>query len=182
MGSIKIHSFLLAVIMGLAAMFISLGLLGLASPALAQEPEAELNVPVAQATPDVNVSFTVFFTDPGFNIQITDLAGNPVGEGEHGGQVRCNRNNCSQATQLQLNGITYEYKFKTRQDVDPIARRVIVSGKGTLFTNGRSERFEFVAIFQDNQDGTVTVRYEASRPDASFIIPRSPGRFEFGSQ
>ena len=39
--------------------------------------------------------------------------------------------------------------------------------------------FLFTATFQDNQDGTVSVRYEASRPDASFIIPQAPGRLEF---
>ena len=55
---------------------------------------------------------------------------------------------------------------------------LLVGGKGTVSNDGQKERFLFTATFENNRDGTVAVRYEASRPDASFVIPRVPGRFE----
>ena len=118
---------------------------------------------------------------------ITDLAGNPVGEGEHRGEIRCDGNNCSQATNLQITlPLTwtgeYEYRFTARQAVDPDERSAVVAGEGTWSNNGESERFSFTASFRDNRDGTVWVKYEASRSDASLIIPAAPGRLEFGSQ
>ena len=117
------------------------------------------------------------FTDL-LDIEITDLSGNVVGEGQHEGKVRCSGNsNCSQATQLQLNGIEYEYKFKARQALDPDERRAVVEGTGTIVRDDKKERFLFTATFEDNRDGTVRVRYEASRPDASFRVPKSPGTF-----
>jgi hypothetical protein len=189
MRFIKMRSLLLAVISGLAAVLISIGLLGL-SPALAQE--RELSGPVRQAAPeqpppDDDFVIIVVFTDPA-KIQITDLSGKVIGEGEHGGEVRCNRNKCSQKTQLSFgvpltDPTVYEYKFTTRQAIDPEAERAVVGGTGTISNRGQKERFSFTATFQNNKDdhnrndGTVSVTYQASRPDASFMIPKSPGSF-----
>lgn len=124
MQLIKVRFFLLAVMMGMAALFISIGLLGLASPALAQErePEPALKVPVAQPSSDDDWDFVIVFTDPA-KIQITDLAGTPVGEAVHRGSIGCDGNNCSQATHLKYRvpltdpdyyDSEYEYKFTTR--------------------------------------------------------------------
>jgi hypothetical protein len=178
MVSKKLWSFLLTVIIGLAAALISPGILGIMTPALAQEPELEINVPVAQ--PVGNLIAVVVFTDPAI-IDIQDLQGVGIGQGTHVGRLRCN-NKCSQKTQLQLNGVTYEYQFKTRQLVDPGERRIIAAGTGTIKSNGQRERFLFTATFQDNRDGTVWVRYETSGPDASFIIPNAPGTFTIFSR
>ena len=188
MASIKMRSVLLAVIIGLGAVFVSIGVLGM-SPALAQDLQATGSVSLAppqQAEPDDGIVIIVVFTDP-FNVQITDLSGNVVGEGEHGGQVRCNGNNCSQKTQLDFTIYltepwSLEYKFTTRQTLDPVEERVVVGGMGTISSRGQKERFLFTATFQNNRDGTVTVRYEASRPDASFIIPAAPGTFRISSR
>lgn len=170
------RSFLLAVMAGLTAVFISLGVFGTLSPALAQEPELAIKAPISQApSRDTDIHFIAVFTDPpAYSIQ--DLDGIVIGEGTHEGQVRC-RNNCNQKTQLQLNGSEYEYQFKTREAVDLDERRVVVAGMGTINRNGQKERFLFTATFQDNRDGTVWVRYEASRSDASFIVPNSPGTY-----
>lgn len=184
MRFIKIWSYLLAVMGGLAAVLISIGLLGL-SPALAHE--GELTGPVRQAAPEQpqqpvdDFVFFVVFTDPAV-IEITDLSGNVVGEGTHEGSVRCNRDKCSQKTQLQFTPFftdpaVYEYKFSTRQALDLVAESVVVAGKGTISSNGQKERFLFTATFENNGDGTVSATYVASRPDASFMIPRSPATF-----
>jgi len=188
MQFIRVQSFLLAVVIGFATVLISLGALGMMAPALAQGPELEKNVPVAQPPPpDDDWFFIIVFTDPA-KIEITDLTGNPAGEGTHVGEVRCNRNNCSQKTQLDLtlpltDPWSVEYKFTTRQALDPVEERAVVEGQGTISSRrGQKERFSFTATFQNNRDGTVWVRYEASRSDASFIIPRAPGRLEFQSR
>jgi hypothetical protein len=132
---------------------------------------------------DDDLKFIAFFSDD-VSIEIMGLSGNVVGEGIHGREIRCNRNKCSQQTVLSFglpltDPIVYEYKFTTRQVLDPEEERVVVSGKGRITSRGQKERFSFTATFQNNKDGTVWVRYEASRPDASFIIPRSPGTFQF---
>ena len=176
MGFIKISSFLSAVMIGLTAALISLGALGMMSPALAQEPDLAIDVPVAQVSPQ-DLYAVVVFTDPAI-IDIQDLQGVVIGEGTHMGKVRCSHN-CSQKTQLQLNGVAYEYQFKTRQVVDPEQRRIIVAGTGTIDSNGRKGRFSFTATFQDNEDGTIRLTYETSRPDASFIVPNSAGTMTF---
>jgi hypothetical protein len=188
MQSIKIRSFLLAVISGLAALFISIGLLEM-SPALALEragAEPMRLDPPAQPPPpdDDDLVFIAFFTDP-LTIQVTDLSGNVVGEGVHESEVRCNGENCSQKTLLDFTDpgfAEYEYKFTTRQAVDPVEERAIVEGTGTISSHGQKERFLFTATFQNNRDGTVSVTYQASRPDASFIIPRLPGTFRIFSR
>ena len=178
---------LLVVVTGLAAVFILLGLLRMTSSVLAQGSEPEGTVPVSQA-PDDDIIIIVF-TDP-LNIQITDLSGNVIGEGVHSGEVRCISNKCNQKTELIFTipltdpwpFAEYEYKFKTRMAVDPEAARAVVAGIGTISSPGQKERFSFTATFQDNRDGTVSVTYVASRPDASFIIPRSPGTFTIVSR
>ncbi len=187
MRFIKIWSYFLAVMGGLAAVLISIGLLGL-SPALAHE--GELSGPVRQAAPEqpppVNIVSVVVFTDPAI-IDVEDLSGEVIGEGVHLGEVRCNGDKCSQKTQLQFTPFftdpaVYEYKFTTRQALDPEAERVVVAGKGTISSNGQKERFLFTATFENNRDGTVSVTYVASRPDASFMIPKSPGTFAIFSR
>jgi len=190
MVSRKRRSFLLAVAVGFGVLVVSLGLLEI-SPALALEragtDSVRLDAP-AQAPPnDEDLIFIAYFTDD-LSIDITDLSGNIIGEGEHGGAVRCNRNNCSQETQLQFTvpltdpDLVYEYKFTTRQALDPVEERAVVSGRGTISSLGQKERFLFTATFQNNRDGTLSVRYEASRPDASFIIPEQPGTFRISSR
>lgn len=188
MRIIKIPVLLLVVSIGLAAVFITLGLLGTTSEVLAQE-QAETEPtyidPFYQPPPpdpDEDLQFIAFFTDE-VPIQITDLSGNVLGEGLHQGEVKCNSNNCSQKTVLSVgyyftDPVTYEYQFTTRQALDPEEERVVVSGKGRISSDGQKERFSFTATFQNNRDGTVWVRYEASIPDASFIIPYSSGTFE----
>ena len=107
----KLRSLLLAVAMGLAAMLISIGLLEM-SPALAREGAGSEPVRLerlAQPPPsdDSKLLFIAFFTDD-LAIQITDLSGNnPIGEGAHGGEVRCNRNNCSQKTAIDFTIVFY---------------------------------------------------------------------------
>jgi hypothetical protein len=179
MASRKGRLFLLALVIALATVLISQGTLRMMSPALALERAGtELVRLDPPAQPKEALYFIAFFTAD-LTIQILDLSGKIIGEGEHGGEVKCNRNNCNQATRLQLNDIEYKYKFTTRQALDPVAQRAVVEGMGTISSPGQKERFSFTATFQDNRDGTVLIRYGASRSDASFILPRAPGRLEF---
>ncbi|MEZ4619837.1 MAG: hypothetical protein R2867_30640 [Caldilineaceae bacterium] len=78
---------------------------------------------------------------------------------------------------IPLTDWSFEYKFTTRQVVDPTAERVVIAGTGTIFTGGKREQFTFIATMQNNRDGTIFIKYEASRPDASFILPKAPGTF-----
>ena len=186
MRFIKIHSLVLAMAVGLAGLFITLGLLATTSSVLAEGAELEGIVPMSQAlAPGDNNIITVIFTDP-LNIPITDLSGNFIGEGIHIGDVRCKSNKCNRNTELQftipLTDPVYTYKFTTRQAFDPEAGRAVVAGTGTISSRGQKERFSFTATFEDNRDGTVSVTYVASRPDASFIVPRSPGTFTIMSR
>lgn len=184
MVSKKLWSFLLAVAMGVVAVIVSIGSLEISS-ALAREGAGTkpmyLDPPAQPPPPNNNVQFAAFFTEE-TSIQITDLSGNVVGEGMHGGEVKCNRDKCSQRTDLSF-GIpltdptVYEYKFTTRQGLDPENERVIVAGEGAISSHRQKERFSFTATFQNNRDGTVSVSYAASRPDASYIVPRAPGSF-----
>ena len=192
MASIKMRSLLLAVMIGLGAVFVSIGVLGMSS-AMAQELEVIGSVslaPPAQAPPpnDDDLQFVAFFTDD-ISVQITDLSGNEVGEGVHEGSLKCNGDTCSQKIDaiISISDVltgtrVYEYKFRTRQALDPEAERVVVGGTGTISSGGYKERFSFTATFQNNRDGTVWVKYEASRPDASFIIPEASGTFRISSR
>jgi hypothetical protein len=109
---------------------------------------------------------------------VLDLAGDPIGEGEHGGEARCKPNNCNKNTHLILGKVGIEYRFRTLQVRDDEAGRFILAGTGIINNGRQKERFTFTAIVQDNRDGTITVTYVASRPDASFIIPDVPGTIE----
>jgi hypothetical protein len=184
----KGSSFLLAMLIGLAAVLVALGLMEksrvLVQAGTATEP-VRWDLPAQPPPPpppdDSDLQFIAFFSDD-LTIQVLDLSGAIVGEGTHGGEVRCNNNHCSQKTQMSFTSgpiltWTVEYRFSTRQALDPVEERAIVAGTGTLVSRGPKERFSFIATFQNNRDGTVSVRYEASRPDASFIIENAPGRF-----
>lgn len=173
---------LLSVLIGsVGTLFVLVGLLGMA-PALAQGAQnMEEAAPWVQPPPsDDDWVITVYFTDPA-SISITDLSGNAVGTGIHEGNAKCYGRNCNQKATLQftvpLTDWSFEYSFTTRQAVDPVAERVEVAGTGTIFRSGQSEEFTFVSTLQNNGDGTVEVKYEASRPDASFMILKAPGTF-----
>lgn len=185
MRLIRIQFLILAVVVGLGALFISLGFLGMTPSALAQGPQAEAIVPVSQAPPEDDFRFFVVFTDP-FGVDIEDLSGNVVGEGVHSGKAKCHRDICSQKTELQLtipltDPWSVEYKFASRQALDPVEERVVVAGTGTISSRAQKERFSFTATFQNNSDGTVSVTYVASRPDVSFFVPNTPGTFRIFS-
>ncbi|HEX6383761.1 MAG TPA: hypothetical protein VF177_03725 [Anaerolineae bacterium] len=189
MRFIKIQSLSLAVVIGLAAVFLSLELLGMTSAVLAQEPQEQeltgyVNLePGMQPLPQIR--HIVVFTDPSLHV-VLDLAGNAIGEGVHIGAVSCRGDNCNKKTQLDLlvgsDRVGYEYQFKTLLALDPEERRSVVAGTGTIYSGRQKARFLFTATFQDNRDGTVSVTYVASRPDASFLIPMSPGTFEITSR
>ncbi len=184
MRFIKIQSLSLAVVIGLGAVFLSLDLLGTTATVLAQEPQEQaLTAPPnlePRMQPLPQIVHVVVFTDPANHV-VQDLAGNSIGEGVHIGEVRCKGDNCNHKTQLDLlvgsERIGYEYQFKTLLMLDPEGRRSVVTGIGSLYSGPQKERFSFTATFEDNGDGTVFVTYIASRPDASFIIPSSPGTF-----
>lgn len=185
----KIQSISLTVVIGLAALFFSLELLGATAAVLAQEPEEqELTGPLSLETrmqPLPQIFHGVVFTDPSLH-SVLDLNGNILGEGVHIGEVRCRGDNCNHKTQLDLivgsKRIGYEYQFKTLNLLDPDGKRSVVAGVGTIYSGSQKERFSFTATFEDNRDGTVSVIYNASRPDASFLIPSSPGTFEIISR
>ena len=167
------------------ALFFVLALLLRSTPVQAHQPGLAGSDRADQVYPDQPPSpeFTVgvVFTDPSA-VSIEDLSGNHIGEGDHMGRVRCHRAVCSQKTRLLLNGTEYTYQYATRVAIDPGTHRVIVSGKGTIATGSGKERFSFVATFQDNRDGTVATTYVASRPDASFSVPRTAGKFEISGK
>ena len=166
----------LVVAVGVAAALLWVGLMD-AAPASAQGRAAGLSAQTRMHDPEI-IDITIIFTDAR-NIDIRDLSGNVIGKGEHGGMVRCVTDRCSQKTSLSLTGgAEYEYRFTSLQALDPAAGRAVVGGEGKITTQGQKERFQFTAIFQDNRDGTLTVIYSASRPDASFIV-RAPGRMRF---
>jgi hypothetical protein len=180
----KLRFLLLAVTTGFAAVLIWMVLIEVSS-ALALEGAGtgpvRLDQPVQQQPPpQEDFIVTVVFTDPA-SIEIKDLSGSVIGEGEHVGEVRCNFSNCNQKTQLsltsQLTSAEYEYRFTTRQALDPEARILVVAGSGKISNGNQKQKFQFTATFHDNGDGTVSARYEASRPEASFIIPNSRGSF-----
>jgi hypothetical protein len=126
----------------------------------------------------------VDFPDSGV-IDVNDSVGNLVGQGEHSGTVRCSDGNCGQKTKLLLQvagaPVTIEYKFKNllaldTENLDPEITAV-VAGTGVISSEYGKERFAFTATFEKNLDGSLSVTYVASRPDASFVIPQAPGAF-----
>ena len=74
----------------------------------------------------------------------------------------------------------YEYEFVARRSVDPVAERVVVEGTGKMTRLGQTAVFSFFATYQNNEDGTVYAGYEASIPEASFIVPNAPGTLTIG--
>jgi hypothetical protein len=164
----KRTTILLASFLGLAAVFILIGLFA-AAPAQAQAPAKE-------------PSYEVVFTHAVPSL-VRDLGGVVVGEGTQLGKLMCNTSNCSQKVEVEIyygtyltNLLSIEYKFATRLADNPEERTVVVDGSGSITLDRMKERFRFTATFHDNRDGTVKATYEASRPDASFIIT-SPGSF-----
>lgn len=194
MQLMKARSIGLAVVMSLAAVFIMHVVLGEAAPGVTQGVEASMAGPVSplmaaqsQSGCDDCVFFTVGFTGTA-DTEITDLSGNLLGLGEHSGEVRCNSSrNCNKSTELYFTypltdscpwcDTEYEYKFGSRLMLDPVAERAIVAGTGTASNRNQKESFTFSATIENNRDGTVSVTYVASQPDASFVIPRAPGTF-----
>jgi hypothetical protein len=171
---------------GFALLLIMFGLLRMPESAQAQARPMPISlVPPMQAKPDY--TFTVVLTDP-VPIQITDLSGNVVGEGVSEGELRCNGDNCTKSIDLNVqlfnppvgepSSYLLEYKFSSRQAFDLEAERVVVAGTGTKSSDRSKERFSFTATFRNNRDGTLSVTYAASRPDASFVVPEVPGTFE----
>lgn len=186
MRFVRILPLSLMVIITLAAVSLSLDLLGTSSAVLAQElreqePGGPVNLePRMQQQPPQLVTVLVF-TDPAAHV-VEDLAGNAIGQGVHIGESRCRGDNCNKKTKLDLligsDRVEFQYQFKTLQAIDPEARRLVVSGRGTISSDPRKETFLFTATIQDNMDGTMKVTYVSSRPDASFLIPKSPGTFD----
>jgi hypothetical protein len=188
MRSIKTWSVFSAMLIGLAAVLVSLGLLEMSRVPVQARTASEPVLWDLSAQPPPDFTLAAYFTDD-LPIQVADLSGNVIGEGTHGGRIRCNGNTCSQKTELDIPisvistlSLQVEYQYTTRQALDPVAERAVVAGKGTIFSRGQKERFSFTGIIQDNRDGTVSVTYVASRPDASFIIPRAPGRLRYTVQ
>jgi hypothetical protein len=175
----KVGYLILPMALGFAVVLIMIALMGVSS-ASAQEIAGIMEKPPAMYEP---IYTFVSLTDTVLG-DITDLSGNLIGEGVHGGEMMCINNNCSRETQLYFTSplietTYYDYKFKDLQARDPEERLAVVTGKGTISNADKKERFTFTATFIDNLDGTVFVRYDASTPEASFIVPRSPGRIEF---
>jgi hypothetical protein len=183
----KIQLIGITVIIGIAAVFALLKLLGAAPPAAASEPErvvakTEDLWPSAKPTrdPDADLTFVAYYTDD-FSI-VLDLSSMPLGEWPHFGEVKCNGDNCNKTTTVILNGTEYEYMYSSRQAIDPESDRVLVVGTGIVTTDTLKTRFSFTATFEDNRDGTIKTTYFASVPEASFILPNAPGTFEIRSR
>lgn len=159
---------------------ISLALLE-ASPAHAQAAACE------SACSDEAVHMLLPYSPPSGKLEVTDLSGNVVGEGEHWGELRCAGPACSGKTQLSITtpnrSFQLEYGFAARQAVDSLQEMAVVTGSIYLtdptWYKGQVQIIPFTATFQKNGDGTVSARYDAARPDASFIIRASPGTLVF---
>lgn len=172
MRSNNLRYLFLTIALGIAGTLLVLSLVDV-SAAFAQAQTGDFSV--QHQPPQVPVfASTVVFTDPA-GTQIADLAGNVIGTGTFLGKVRCYNGNCNQRTQLAIGSTEYEYKFTTEQALDPDARRLIAAGIGTMVNQGQKVRFVFTAVFDDNLDGTIAVKIEASISDASFIIPNVSG-------
>ena len=180
MVSKQLWSFFLVVAINVSAVVMPMGFLE-TSLALEQAGAEPMYLETLPQAPPNAPRFVAFFADD-FVVEIMDLGGNLVGQGIHGGAVKCGGSRCNQRTDLSFGtaseeSVVYEYRFTTNIAIDPEAERVTVGGNGTISSNGQKERFSFTATFQNNGDGTVLVTYLASRPDASFIIAAAPGTF-----
>lgn len=174
------RSIVRVLIIACTAGLLLLGVVG-RSPAQAEVFAEKSPAPVASAWEmqfDEPIGVTVVFTNPASLSPVTDLGGNPLGEGVHIGGVRCNQKTCAKSTRLFFMDAIYTYRFSTRQASDPIDRRVVVAGRGVI-DGPDKKRFSFTATFEDNGDGTIAVWYVASDPQASFAVPSSPGTMVF---
>jgi hypothetical protein len=184
MQTVRMRSLLWAVIIGVTACSVLVGLLGM-SPVEAKVPEEKPAAAIshlAMQPPDEPIVVIVVFTDPQ-PIPIYGLSNStPLGEGIHVGEVRCNQRNCTKSTQLELEATTLSYKYSTRLAVDQSDRRAVVAGTGTIDGQGKKKRFSFTATFQDNEDGSIRATYVASDPNASVLIPSVPGAMVFGNR
>ena len=184
MRSPKKTALLLAVSISLAGVFGLLGPLGMTAKVQAQEEalHEQINLTLQmQASPKDIILVTFTDTSP---IPYTDLSGNLIGEGVHVGQLWCAGDICNHKIEFEAvspqpttDTVVYEYKFKSRLLLDPVAEIVVVSGTGTMSNGGQKTKFSVTGVFQNNGDGTVSVTYNASTPDASFIFPAAPGTF-----
>lgn len=186
----KIPVVLVTAVFGLTAAFILQAFLGMNTAVLAQ-PSSDIAPPAyvplrlpLQQQHDF-IFFGVVFTDPAL-LGITDLAGTPVGTARHTGEVRCKDDNCQGRVELVVfnstGSVYYTYRMKHSVALNPETRRSVVEGTGTIFGGMQKERFRFTATYEDKGDGTLLVRYEASRADASFLIADAPGRVTFMSR
>ena len=166
-------SILAAIVIGGAAVFIPFGLPGMTTSVLAN----------GSGITSIEI---LHFDDDGVREPLLYTDGTVIGEGMHVGDLKCIRDNCNGRTYLtdilissQPTDIEIEYKMKSLVARDIQEERVVVAGTGTITGGGQKERFSFVATFQNNRDGTVYSRYDASRPDASFIIQETTGTFGY---
>lgn len=149
-------------------------------------PESPPAASVDQMQPEPSVGYHIWLTDE-LSVEITDLDGTTVGTGMQMGEVLC-RNKCSKSILVDVyyaemgSQRSIRYQFTTRQAADPNARRVVVGGKGAIQNAGKNDKFTFTATFEDKGGGAIMARYEASMPEASFIVPESAGRMIFWSQ
>lgn len=159
------------VAMNSAVILFLMGMLDV-SPAFAKEQMENVYVQ-QQPLPDDGLSFIVYFTEE--LTTISNLSGIVIGDGVHEGVFACINDRCLQKTYLSFTNpmiaaAEFEYRFTNRLVFDPTTGLAIVGGTGTIRVDGKKEKFEFTATIQDNADGTLSVRYLSSRPDASFSL------------
>lgn len=173
----KLGYLVVPVALAFAALILMLSLLSVSSASAQARTEIE-EKPYSIEEPVIY--YTVPLTDPDL---VFDPFGNLIGEGIHTGKMVCSSNNCRGKTELyfppQIDSANYEYKFSSLLTRDPVERRAVVGGTGKITEAGKKVRFSFTATFTDNRDGTVSVEYHASLPEASFIIPQSAGQIKF---
>lgn len=188
---------LLVVAMGFAAVVVLLGLVGTSS-AFAREQAGTLPAQQqAPAEPRYDFDITLISSDT----EAYSLDGVFLGLVAHGGRVSCNGDfngaKCNQKIALGFtaaftdpdppcsqdpNCFNYDFKLTNLGTLDKEDRRAVIEGTGTVSSGGKKEKISVTAIFQDNRDGTVEVTYVASNPEASLVVPRSPGTFAIRSK
>lgn len=157
----------------LFAVFILSGLLGTAAPVLAREQTQELPT-------ELDLAAVINDSDA----EVLKLDGSAAGTGSVAGKVNCIKDHCSNKMILDLAGFRYVYRFSSKVSLDPVNRRAVVGGTGTLINvaDHQKERFSFTATVEDNGDGTLFTKFETSIPEISFIIPTAEGTIGFGSR
>lgn len=180
MRTMRARALVLATMFGVGALLMLLQLFGQAPGVMAREkaltgPEGVSQAPAAK--PDYDISWKPVPS----HLLILDSSGIALA-GTYGGELKCIGDNCTHKMSLELADTVYEYRFSTRQALDLLEERVIVAGVGTATNERQKEKFSFVATFEINIDGTVWSRYDASRLDASFVIPKASGPLEVRSR